>query len=43
MQKSGIDSIFTVAMATKMAAKIGLKYESDHFGANLRHLIEKLA
>ena len=27
----------TVSMATKVAAK---KYESDHFGANLRHLTE---
>ena len=37
-----MDSVFTVAMVTKMAAKIGCKWESDHFGANLIHLTEKL-
>ena len=36
MYKSGIDSIFTIAMVTKMAAKIGWKQKSDHFGANFR-------
>ena len=38
---SGDNLTFTVAMVTKMAAKIGYKQESDHFGANLRHVTEK--
>ena len=38
---SGVNLTFTVAMVTKMAAKIGYKQESDHFGANLRHVTEK--
>ena len=29
-------------MVTKMAAKIGYKQEIGYFGANLRHLTEKL-
>ena len=32
--KSDISLTFTVAMVTKMAAKVGLKWEIDHFGAN---------
>ena len=29
-------------MVTKMAAKVGVKWEKDHFGANLRHVTEEL-
>ena len=39
--KSDISLTFTVAMITKMAAKIGWKKEIDHFGANLRRLTEQ--
>ena len=35
VQKSGINSTFTVDMVTKMAGKIGWKKENDHFAANL--------
>ena len=37
MYKSRISLTFTVAMVTKLAAKIGWKQEIDHFGANLRY------
>ena len=40
--KSDISLTFTVAMITKMAAKIGWKQEIYHFGANFRRLIEQL-
>ena len=40
--KPDISLTFTVAMVTKMAAKIGWKWEIDHFGANLRRLTEQL-
>ena len=31
MIKSGINLTFTIAMITKVAAKVGRKYEIDHF------------
>ena len=40
--KSDISFTFTVAMVTKMAAKIGWKIGIDHFRANLRRLTEQL-
>ena len=36
--KSDIYLSFIVAIVTKMAAKIGLKWRVCHFGQNLRHL-----
>ena len=41
MYKSGIILTLIVAMVKKLAAKIGGKWEIDHFGANLRRLTEK--
>ena len=41
MLKYGISLTFTVAVVTNMATKIGWKWESDHFGTNLRQLTDK--
>ena len=40
--KSDISLTFTIAVVTKMAAKIVWKKEIDHFGANLRGLTEQV-